>query len=255
MLEGKQPLFIKGHIKLAVEGQVFEFLYQKISPNGLSGLPGSQKLRQYFGNILNCVIQIPIPNDKVTLQAKAKVLREFTSLAENIALQFELTESQKSKFEHCVAQHGFCPASDLRKYPRIPSQEVIQTFPLRAMVIPITPLEPTETAPIVMDVLNLSPNGVLLKTESPLALPILPNQRLKIVLEPRGWFPVQVEIEGLVCRITEDLNSKNQNLLRLFGIKFTKMSATNKVAFLDLLKDIISQVVPVDRKKEEIHQQ
>src|SRR5699024_7492307 len=101
----------------------------------------------------------------------------------------------------------YVPTEFLRKYPRIPSSRLIQTFPTRSIVMP-KPASPglPQEPPIVFDVCNLSPTGVLLSTENQLSLMLRAGERLNMVLEPRGWFPTHISFQGMVCRLVDDLN-------------------------------------------------
>jgi hypothetical protein len=143
-----------------------------------------------------------------------------------------------------IRRNGFYPTDHMRKYPRIPATSAISTFPLRALVVQ-QKLEGelvNDNQPIVYDVGKLSPNGVLLATENQIALSIIPNQRLEMTLEPRGSFPHQVKVQGMVCRITDSPSFETGNLVRFLGIKFTRVDDLNRAAFLDLLKDILERM-------------
>lgn len=237
---GADSVFIKGHLCLRIPENPIEFLYQDLSVAGVSGLPNTPGLKKYFGQTLEATLQIPSPQKTLSFNIKAKVLLEKTTLSEHIALHFQLTEADHAALLAQISANGFHPTSYVRKYPRIPSNQLIQTFPLRAQLT--SQSEKIPAVQLTTDVVNLSPNGVLISTENQQALTLMPGDRIHLTLEPRGWFPVPIEAEGLICRLTEDLHPQSQNLTRLFGIKFTRMDSANKTAFLDLLKDILQQL-------------
>ncbi len=174
-------------------------------------------------------------------ETPATILREFTLFAEYFGLRFHLSGEQRSALEQAILAEGFLPTEHVRKYPRIPVMSAISTFPLRVTAVPAGQQNLFE-APLVFDVKNLSPNGVLLSTESQIALVLAPGQRLNLTLEPRGSFPLQVQVEGLICRVTDDLDPESRNLTRYLGIKFTRVDEVNRAVFLDLLKDILEKL-------------
>ena len=95
---------------------------------------------------------------------------------------------------------------------------------------------------MVLEIENISPNGLLLKSESNLTSTIEPGERLNLLIDPRGWFPLQVKAQGIICRITEELNTETKNIIRLFGVKITHIDTTNKLTYLELLKDILKKL-------------
>ncbi|MBI4924638.1 MAG: PilZ domain-containing protein [Bdellovibrio sp.] len=225
-----------------MDNEAMEFLFQIISHYGVSGLPSNSITQLYFGKTVFVNLELPakVP---LYLKTRAKVLREKTLYTEHMALKFLMEDDQKEQLSQHIKEHGFYPTEYVRKYPRIPATSDIQTFPLKTIVKPIIPMvEFGKSQHLVMDVINLSPNGSLLSSESQLALQLNPGQKLNLELEARGWFPVSVYMEGMICRIRDDLNVLNGNLLRHFGIKFTKIDRINKAAFMDLLKDILENI-------------
>ena len=115
------------------------------------------------------------------------------------------------------------------------------TFPLRALVYPEGGTS-TNTPIALLTSGNLSPDGILLHTENQAALNVRPGDRLSLMLEPRGWFPMSIKVQGLVCRVSDEMNPQSGNLMRYLGIKFTKVDDVNRTAFLDLLKDILARI-------------
>jgi hypothetical protein len=235
-------VFVKGHLSFTLDGHTLEFVHQNISLFGVTGLPWDPlDSRVHFGKEVQ--VQLRIPGEPaLQLKAPAFLLRELTLYAEHLGLRFALDPEQKSRLAAEIEKRGFVPTEYVRKYPRIPANWRVATFPLRVQVDPAPRDLGQELFPITLDVANLSPNGVLLTTENQMALSLAPNQRLNLVLEPRGWFPTSVKVEGLICRITDDLNPANGNLVRYVGIKFARVDDANKAAFLEMLKDILSQI-------------
>jgi hypothetical protein len=233
------PVFVKGHLTFTVDQQDLEFIHQNISVFGVAGLPwGGLNARDHFGRAITATIRIA-GTEPLSFWTKAHIMREYTSVGEHMGLKFQLEATVKAKLAALIEKTGFYPTEYLRKYPRIPANNQIQTFPLRALAV--TEGE-SDKAPLILDVGNLSPNGVLLHTENQQALAIQPGTRLNLMLEPRGWFPMPIRVQGLVCRIVDELNPQSGNLIRYLGIKFAKVDDVNRTAFLDLLKDILGRI-------------
>jgi len=234
------PVFIKAHLTFSLDNQTFDFVNRTISLFGCSSLSVPKgNLAEIVGKTTIVTIKIP-SNPPDVIQTKALIMAERSINSVGIGLKFQLEAEESIKLSTHIAAHGFYPTEYVRKYPRIPSTAAIQTFPLRTTVVPLGSNDEA-TSVHIFDVANLSPNGVLITSESSLT-ELEPGKRISMVLEPRGWFPVQVEIEGLVCRITEDLNLENGNIIKYVGVKFIKINEENRIAFMDLLKDILQKV-------------
>ena len=236
-------MFIKGHLAFSVDGQDLEFIHQNISVFGVAGLPwGPLNPRDHFGKEVTASIRVTSP-EPLSVLTQAFVMRESTGVGEHMGLKFRFEREAKAKLQKLIDKHGFYPTEYLRKYPRIPANSAIQTFPLRALAnIEGDPTLGSESFPVIFDICNLSPNGILLNTENQAATTIQPGQRLNLTLDPRGWFPMPIRVQGMVCRVADELNPQTGNMVRYLGIKFTKVDDVNRTAFLDLLKDILSRI-------------
>jgi hypothetical protein len=234
------PVFVKGHLTFCLDKQDLEFIHQNISVFGVTGLPwGPLNPRDHFGKEVMVSIRVAGP-EPLSLLTRADIMREHTSVGEHMALKFRFEPDAKAKLAQVIQKHGYYPTEYLRKYPRIPSSPMIQTFPLRALAFVETD-SGAGGAPLIFDIANLSPNGILLTSENQSALTIQPGARLNLQLEPRGWFPMSIRVQGLVCRVSDEIGPHG-NLLRYLGIKFTKVDDVNRTAFLDLLKDILARI-------------
>lgn len=240
------PVFVKGHLAFSVDKQDLEFIHQNISVYGVAGLPwGPLNPRDHFGKEVAVSIRIASP-ESLNIHTRAVIMRENTSVGEHMGIKLRLEDEPRSKLAGLIQRHGFYPTEYLRKYPRIPADATIQTFPLRALVTPENPEAGTPAEAVIFDIANLSPNGILLYTENQTALSIVPGHRLNIMLDPRGWFPMSIRVQGLVCRVVDEPSPKSGNLIRYLGVKFTRVDDINRTAFLDLLKDILGRVKTQD---------
>ncbi len=240
------PIYVKGSLEFTFEGHFHTYDKQNLSAYGVSGLQwGELDPERHFSKKLKVTVKLDTP-EPFTFTAEAQIIREATQVSEHMGLKFSLAPEQAKRVNALIAKYGFFPTEYIRKYPRIPSLSVIQTFPLRVQattLVTATKANP-KVKPVdhIFDVGNLSPNGILLSTESLPAQTLMPGQRLLLRMEPRGWFPVGIEMEGVICRVVDDINTRNGNIIRYIGIKFTKVDEINKTIFLDLLKDILERL-------------
>lgn len=238
------PIFVKGELSFELDGGHYAFPSLNLSAFGVTGLDApTLNPKEHFGRVVQAHVRVLTP-ELFTFQTTAHLIREFTDVSERVGIRFELDSEIKNTLIELIEKHGFLPTEYIRKYPRIPSTGAIQTFPLRAQVMPLAKgsHKGLYEFPIIFDVENLSPNGVLLRTENQMALSVLPKDHLDIVLEPRGWFPMQVRVVGVVCRVYDEVHAGNLNLSRYLGVKFSQMDDINRAAFLDLLRDILGRL-------------
>lgn len=257
-MQQNKSVFAKGSITFTVDEHRLEYPNVPISAWGVSGLPlcppspsGSAPEEtafalnavEHFGRKVQVEIEAKNGLEHLFLIVPGIIIREYTAFSEAIGVRFEPTAESRKAIEEYIRRFGFVPTDFLRKYPRIPSNHLLQTFPLRSLVAPkpLTPGLPPDP-PIVFDVCNLSPTGVLLSTENQLSLLLRAGERFAMALEPRGWFPTQVSFQGMVCRLVDDLNPTNGNLIRYVGVKIVRIDEPNRTAFLDLLADILEQL-------------
>lgn len=253
------PLFVRGDLELTLPADAtghrptLDFFHQNISVSGVTGLPwGPLKPNEGFGKMIDVGLKVPgaQPNEApLQLRTKARITRERTQFAQHMGLRFLLSLPDAKNLASLISRTGFFPTEYLRKYPRIPSLPIIQTFPLKAIDVPeFSDVRPTD--PVSFDVLNLSPNGILLRTENPLALDRGLGARLRLIIEPRGWFLSAIHVEGMVCRVSDDVDEQTSNAVRLLGVKFTKIDPAQKLLFLDLIKDIVEKMQKVGATSE-----
>lgn len=233
------PIFTKGHLSFAIDGDTLEFPHENIAVSGATGLPwGKQNPADCFGKEIMASIRI-LSGEPFGLKAAARITREITLHAQHMGVTFYLDDEQRERLARHIKQHGYFPTEYIRKYPRIPSLPMIQSFPTRALIS--LKDEGVEGFPMSCDVENLSPNGVLICTENQAILNFVPGAKVDIVLEPRGWFPLPIKAQGMVCRTTDELSRLNGNLVRHLGIKFSRVDDVNRTAFVDLLRDILER--------------
>jgi hypothetical protein len=238
-------MFIKGDISFTVDQRIFQFSQKNISLFGVTGLPWLLlKPDEHFGRSIFAEIKAGHPHE-IVITTPAQILREYEIGSQKMAVRFHLDFDQSTQLEELIKKHGTTPNEYARRFPRIPSLKMIQTFPLRALVKMEKPAVENEIqigSSVICDVENISPNGILVSTENQISLSMMPGDSVHLTLDPRGWFPFQVQVQGTVRRITDDFNLESGNILRHIGIKFTHFRAADQKAFLALLKDILEQI-------------
>jgi hypothetical protein len=159
-----------------------------------------------------------------------------------MGIKFHLAPAQKKALDEIIQRDGYTPTTYLRKYPRIPSDQTIQTFPLKAYILPVVS-KGKFGDPMIAEVGNISPSGALLSSDSSHAIEINPTNMVRVIFEPRGWFPHKVMLDAQVCRISDEMSpQEGGNLRRYFGLKFARIDDDNKRNFLDLMKDILERI-------------
>jgi hypothetical protein len=170
------------------------------------------------------------------LRRRMKIRGYFTAErskgATYLGVRFDTNADDAAAIASSISSSGTVPTTHIRKYPRIPANEFVATMPLNAILNYNGDL-------ITARVANISPNGILVCTENPKAAILDLDTRLKLQLEPRGEFFVNINVEGLVCRILEDMNQVSRNVMRYFGLRITRFDTGHKEAYISLLQDIL----------------
>ena len=225
---------VKVRLTFTLGEQLYDIIHQDVSLYGVSGLPwNGQTPFKYLGKVVLAQIRLPYAAD--ALNVEAKIFIEKTAVGEHMGLRFLLSEAQRNDLIEAIEKHGYYPTEYLRKYPRIPADPKIPTFPLSALAT-------HQNQTLVFDVVNLSPSGILLKSENSATQGLKPNERLHLQLEPRGWFPDIIHADGMICRVSIEIDPVSQNTAYFFGIKFIRLEDKSRFAFIDLLRDILTRV-------------
>jgi hypothetical protein len=254
------PTFIKADLsfdppdappenELGISSSPIIHLRQNISVFGCMGLPwGELNPQSHFGRRVNLQVRSVEPGN-LFFSTPGHLIREATVSSERMGIRFDLSSAQRERLAEQIRNHGFNPPEGMRKYPRIPSSARIASFPLRVLGVTLPESHAPDPAPaphlgvpMVYEVLNLSPQGILLSSENRLAQQIGPGTHLAITFEPRGPSNHGVRVQGQVCRVTDTIESASDNVSRMLGMKFTYVDPVNRTAFLDLLRDILERI-------------
>ena len=239
----RRPIFIKGHLSFSLDKHQLEFIHQNISLYGVTGLQWAPlSPLHHFGHQVTAHIRIP-QSYIAPMQAEAILLRERTTRSDHMVVKFLLNDTQKQEMTGLIQQFGFIPAKVTRKYPRIPVDDTVESFPLKVYGRLSSPMVAADKTPSYdFEVRDLSPEGILLSTFSPRASQIRPADRLDLVIESRGDFKKPVLAQGKICRITEKIVPGQQGLERFFGVQFMSIDPGSRDTFLSVLKSILEKI-------------
>lgn len=225
-------VFAKGNFSFTFAGKTHSYVNQFYSAYGLSALHWEIcDPRSIVGQ------PTEVNLDMLTgLRRRMKIPGYFTAERSKggsyLGVRFDANAEDAAALVSSISSSGTVPTTHIRKYPRIPASEFVATMPLNAILNHNGEL-------ITARVANISPNGILVCTENPKSALMDPDTRVKMQLEPRGEFFVSVNIEGLVCRILEDMNPVSRNVMRYLGLRITRFDNGHKEAYISLLQDIL----------------
>lgn len=237
-------MFLKGHLYFTVDQHALEFIHQPISPWGVGGLPWSPLDPElYNGKIVTLTLKIPSLGPK-NIITPAMILRERTATTDSMCIKFMLDTHHLSLLRSEIQKYGSIPSNYARKYPRIPLNDWISTFPKTVRIKSTFFSGTVPDGQLDFQVLNLSPNGALVSSSHAAARFLKPGTRVELSFPPYGHFPATVEVGGMVRRTMDEFSSEpgNSTIIRHLGIQFTRISEVDKAVFLELLKEILTQI-------------
>lgn len=228
-------MFVKGNISFHIDSHFINFESQKISSFGVTGLPW-QPLdpETHYGKsvFVNVEIRTPVPLNFVVA---AQIIREYTPAKNTMGLMFHFEEQQLAAFTEFAKKHGEPPITYTRKFPRIPSNYLIQVYPLQVS----TPVGGHATH---FDCEDISPDGLMIFTENKAAFSLKVQQKIELKIDPGHFFPHQLNLEASVRRISDDFNPASGAPVRHMGLQFVTPPENEKKKLNELLKDILLQL-------------
>ena len=234
------PLFVRGHLHFEVDNIQMEYVHQSISVFGVTGLPWAPlEPTSHFGKTVKASVKLATP-EPFQFLCSAQITRETTKNSESMGLHFSLSPATQAALEKQIQAFGFYPTEYIRKYPRIPAATRVDSFPLNVVLHAESSTSAvTPDGPLIFQVSNLSPSGVLIYSEDQRTSLLAPDARVRLSLEPRGWFPMPIRMTGIVCRTLEEKDPQSGNIRRYLGIKFLQISDSDRGIFKELIKDIL----------------
>ena len=238
----QRPIYIKGTISFTVDSHELHYAKKDISVFGVAGLPWHPlKPRMHFAREVTAFLELPqFPDFKMVILAS--INRELTTHSQYMGLHFRLEPNQRKKLSQKIAEAGYLPAQNQRRFPRVPFVDWVMAYPARALLYPKG--SPTQPAPfpISTSVSNLSPEGILLTSENPGTAELKPGQRVEILLEPRGSFTEPIRAVCSIRRLFDDISDKSRNSIRSFGLQFVEFEKGHQDSYKQLLRQIVVQI-------------
>jgi hypothetical protein len=228
-------MFVRGDLSFQLDSSTFQFENQKISSSGVYGLSWKEldPIRHYGRSIfVNVTINQPVPLNFIV---PAQIIREFTRAASTLGLLFHFEEQPLKEFTEFAKQHGEPPIAYTRKFPRIPAIHLIQTYPLKVHV-------PIQDESVTFEVENISPEGIMIFTENPLAFKMVIEEGQPFMIDPGSYFPTKISIKGSIRRILDDFNLGTGAPVRHLGIQLIDLAEADRKNLMALLKDILLQI-------------
>lgn len=257
MRHSNPNVFLRADVTFSVGDHTLHFDNKNISSYGVFGMPWPPlSPTKNFGQRVEVQLRLPHLRN-IRLHTIATLVREVTSTGEYLGLRLELDSDTDKELRRLIEVHGYCPKEFLRKFPRVPSTEVIQSFPLQMLGTPLAsgdssvPLAAPMDAKknrgpsqriMIFDVRNVSLGGVMVSSENALGWSIQPKQEFHLAFEPRGPFKDRIEARAVVLRILEEPDPTTGNLMRQFGFRYLEMSESDRASYLELLKQILNKV-------------
>ncbi len=228
-------VYVRANFSFTLEGKNFTYVNQNISSFGITGLKWTLfDPRLALGREVKVSVEI-LAGERPKIEISGTLTSEKTAEAAYLGIKFKHTPTTESVLKRLIGAHGFIPASHVRKYPRIPEEIGIPTMPSRAILS-------NQGELIVLEIVNISPTGLLLRTENPRSTLIEPSQRLRGQIEPRGDFFMAINFEALVSRVTETTDENAGNTVRFLGIRILNFERGHQEAYLALLRDILLKI-------------
>lgn len=229
-------VFIKANIRFKLFDREYTFTGQPISSFGISGLRWTafDPVEQVGQNV---VVRCELLNqDRFKFITTGTVIAESTTEAQYLGIRIHPAAADAKKLAAIIAEEGYYPTEYVRKYPRIPATGRLKDMPLRCL------MQAEGEDLIVFDLVNLSPNGILLHTENPNAGFLVAGNRIQARAEPRGTLFQAFSFEGVICRVMQERNAESGNVDYYLGIRFTRLAESDKENFLEVLRAVLQEI-------------
>ncbi|MBI3555493.1 MAG: hypothetical protein HY074_04440 [Deltaproteobacteria bacterium] len=233
------PRFIKARIGFTYEGRQYtagEFL---INSRGVPGFAWSAfDPMENLGKRVQVMAHV-LSSTPWDFQCIALISCEQSGVGAGTSLGFDflIAGDDQIKLDAAIEVEGVLP-DFVRKYPRIHYNPAVPVFPSHAIV---RFFYNKEDIAVSCDLDNLSPTGVQVVTEDNRTGSLLPNETVRLQIQPRGPWLRQIQVNAQVKRVIHGIDPMTGNTRRYFGLGIAAFSAEAKVNFTDLLRQIISQ--------------
>lgn len=241
---GSRRFFIKADIQFPLGDKVYALKSVDLSISGIYGvsIPEIDPIK-YVGDTIPIRVEVKctIPFE---MSLNATVAAVISTDASSLEFKYVLNDEAREKLRVVIQSEGFEPTRHIRKYPRIPANGNLPSMPAHAIV-------QLQQGLIVFDVANMSPNGILLSSESPRAAMIMPGATINVQVEARGNLFNTFEFKGTVRRLELYRHSKSLNIVYAIGVRFDSFPDGNKAEFLEVLKTVVHDLATKTKKDDE----
>lgn len=247
----RQPQHLTCDLCLTTLGRELNFKKLDVSASGIARLPDNRMLGELAaGQKAQVCITLPGgAGTASTVTIQGRITRE-SSLEESCyGLAFDWFEQESARLILCQAltDQGHAAEPNRRKHERT---KALATNPIVPTVAQLrlsdgSAFELTRPdAPPLWSarILNLSPGGLLISTESPEAALVKPGDGLCIFIQPRDTQGFMIESLGEVRRVLEHVErtAAGEVLVRSLGIRFEWIDEDQRTIYLSLLKCLAS---------------
>jgi hypothetical protein len=236
------PIFIKGSLDFVIDGIKWEFSPRNISIHGASGLPWSTiPAARNFGRVVSVNLHFQVPK-LTTLRIQASVTREKSAQGHQFGLKFIHDPISRSTLSDLLLVYGFYPSGFIRKYPRIPMSGYDVSLPL--LVVGTIPARTNQASSpnLNFEAKNLSLGGILVTSSEARSLEFRPGNRMDLRLALRSEPSAQTLVDGMVCRVTDELRADTEQLFQYVALKFIRVYEDSRQGLLKMLKYILEQL-------------
>lgn len=232
------PRFVRAKVSFNYNGENHQAGECLINSSGLPGLPWkSFDPNEHLGRRVLAAVQV-LGNTPWEFNCEALITSERSGTASGAALglTFLFKPGDRAKLDSLVAAGGILP-DYVRRFPRIHFMEHVPVFPSRAIV---KFFYSQEDLAVACDIENLSPTGISVITDDARTDTLLPNETVRIQLQPRGPWLRAVAVNAQIKRITYAVDPLTGNVRRHLGLAITTMSAEARATYTDLLRAIVT---------------
>lgn len=228
MIHQTRPVFLKAHLDFKFRGENYSLSNQNLSIYGVLGIKVDFDATAWVGTPVEVNVALT-GKTKREFTVRAWITAERTATTTLMGLWFFMKPSDRTALAKAILTEGFCPETYARQYPRIPALENISSMPLRALTSKNT------KKPIAFDILNISPQGVLLYTENKNASDLVPGRRIDVQIDARSAGDYSFDVAGVVKRVLYRKTSKSGNFSYQIGVRFTQIHGESKTKFVNMI--------------------
>jgi hypothetical protein len=203
--------FLKADVLFALDGKDHALQSVDFALNGIHGLsvPGLDPLMHVGKRVpMRIEVKSAIP---VAFPVEATLAAVIGTDWSSMEIRFRTPEELRERLAQAIDAEGFEPVRHLRRFPRLPAGNEVPSMPAHAIVHSVQ-------GPIVFTVVDLSPAGILLATESPRAAIIVPGTSVSVQLEARGRVLSTSEVRGSARRLEVYRHGDTGNIVYSIGL-------------------------------------